>query len=294
MVRWYGRYYKYLALAALIVLVLAGCGSEPVQVPEAVGEPANPNIILATTTSTVDSGLLDELVPIFEQQTGYIVQVIAVGTGAALKMGERGDADVLLVHSPEAEQELVEAQAVVNYQLVMHNDFVLVGPESDQARVAGMEITGALQAISEHEQVFISRGDDSGTHKMELALWSKAGMVPEGSWYQESGSGMGQTLTIANDKEAYTLTDRATYLSLAKNLDLKILIEGDAALLNIYHVMAVNPQKYPQVNAEGAEAFIDFLLNPETQERIGDFRREEFGQALFYPDAGKAESELGL
>jgi tungstate transport system substrate-binding protein len=247
-------------------------------------------LILATTTSTQDSGLLDVLVPDFERKTGYKVKTIAVGTGAALAMGKKGDADVLLVHAPTSEMELVKSGDAVDRRLVMHNDFVIVGPASDRAHIAGTtDAVTALKKIADAQALFLSRGDNSGTHKKERALWKKAGVEPSGNWYQQSGQGMGATLKIASEKAAYTLTDRATYLHMRDNLDLKILVEKDPLLKNIYHVMVVNPQKHPGVNAQGATAFADYLTSPETQAIIGDYGKDQFGQPLFFPDAGKGE-----
>lgn len=282
-----------------LALVLTGCGTasttpnsfttQSSQTPT----PANPDIILATTTSTQDSGLLDVLVPSFEKKTGYKVKTIAVGTGAALTMGEKGEADVLLVHAPSSERKLVDNQTAINYTLVMHNDFVLVGPSSDPAKLKDKKTSlEALKAIAESQSIFVSRGDDSGTDKMEKTLWTKANLKPSGNWYQESGSGMGQTLTITSDKAGYTLTDRATFLSMQKNLKLEILLHGESALLNIYHVMQVNPEKFPKVNQDGAKAFVNFMTDPETQKLIGDFGKDKFGQSLFFPDAGKKMEDL--
>lgn len=251
-------------------------------------------VILATTTSTQDTGLLDVLIPIFEKQTGYRVKTIAVGTGQALALGEKGEADVLLVHAPESELPLVEKGVCINRRLVMHNDFIVVGPSSDPAHVRNLKsVVMTFQRIANSGSLFVSRGDDSGTHKMELKLWKAAGIAPTGSWYQQSGSGMGQTLNIASYKGGYTLTDRATYLALRKNLDLDILMQGDRVLLNIYHVMQVNPERFKAVNGPGGKAFVDFMVAPETQNLIGRFRLEEFGQPLFFPDADKQESDLG-
>lgn len=252
--------------------------------------PANPEVILATTTSTQDSGLLDVLVPDFEARTGYRVKVIAVGTGAALAMGGRGDADVLLVHAPAAEMELVRSGDAVDRRLVMHNDFVLVGPAGDPAGIQGMtDAAQALARIAQARALFVSRGDRSGTHQMELSLWQRAGLTPQGAWYQESGQGMGATLTIASEKGAYTLTDRATYLVMRDSLDLALLLEGDKALYNVYHVMVVNPAKHPGVNHQGATAFADYITTSEAQQVIGEYGRDRFGQPLFFPDAGKPE-----
>jgi tungstate transport system substrate-binding protein len=256
--------------------------------------PANRVVILATTTSTQDSGLLDVLVPMFESQTGYVVKTIAVGTGQALALGARGEADVLLCHAPEAEMELVASGAVTHRRLVMHNDFVVVGWADDPARVRGSKSAAeAFARIGTAQAVFVSRGDDSGTHKKEMQIWSKAGITPGGRWYQEAGAGMGQTLNITSEKRGYTLTDRATYLALRKYLGLEILVEGDPELLNVYHVMAVNPEKFKKVNEPGALAFVDFMVAPKTQEVIASFGIEDYGEPLFFADAGKREEDLG-
>jgi tungstate transport system substrate-binding protein len=250
-------------------------------------------LILATTTSTQDSGLLDVLVPAFQKASGYQVKTVAVGSGQALTMGQEGNADVLLVHSPAAEKEFMGGGYGVDRRLVMHNDFVVVGPASDPARVKGTKTAvDALKAIAAAQAPFVSRGDNSGTNALEIALWKKAKIAPQGGWYQESGQGMGATLTIASEKGAYTLTDRATYLAQRSNLDLAILLEGDPALLNIYHVISVNPVRWPAVNAAGATAFADFVTSPDGQALIGSFGLEQFGQPLFVPDAGKTDEEL--
>jgi tungstate transport system substrate-binding protein len=268
-------------------VLMAGALAMQVQIAGAV-EPAVKDLILSTTTSTVDSGLLDALIPIFEKKTGYLVKTIAVGTGQALAMGEKGEADVLLTHAPEAEKKLVDAGAVTNYQLVMHNDFIIVGPATDSAGIKGKASADAMKLIAAKESVFISRGDDSGTHKKELSLWKKAEVTPAGAkWYQESGQGMGATLLMASEKQGYTLTDRATYLAQKKNLKLEILSEGDKQLLNIYHVMQVSSEKFSKVNGAGAKAFVEFMVAPETQKMIEDFGKDKFGQSLFFPDAGK-------
>jgi tungstate transport system substrate-binding protein len=269
-------------LGALAILMAVGCGGG--------GE----EVILATTTSTYDSGLLDALVPDFEDQTDYEVKIIAVGTGQALAMGERGDADVLLVHAPSSELELVESGAAINRQLVMHNDFIIVGSEDDPAGIEGMtSAADAFTTIYESEATFISRGDDSGTHKKEKAIWEGAGLDPEGqSWYEQSGQGMGATLQIANQKGAYTLSDRGTYLAQSENLELVVLVEGDPVFFNVYHVMQVNPEKFDKVNDEGGAAFVDFMISDSVQDIIKDFGVDKFGQPLFIPDAGKDESEL--
>ncbi|MEJ5240594.1 MAG: substrate-binding domain-containing protein [Anaerolineales bacterium] len=271
--------------------MFSACASIPSRAP------SNPSVILATTTSTQDSGLLDVLVPLFEKQTGYQVQVVAVGTGAALKMGEEGNADVLLTHAPEAEKVLVKSGVVKDRFLVMHNDFVLVGPKTDPAGIKGLNVLDALKRIAETKSMFITRGDDSGTHKAELALWKKIGLDPatfSSEFYIASGQGMGATLTIASEKQAYTLTDRGTYLSMKHMFDLDILVEGDPSLLNVYHVMTVNPAKWPKVNYEGALAFAQFLVRDDAQKIIGSFGVDRFGAPLFFPDAGRDPSELGL
>jgi tungstate transport system substrate-binding protein len=252
-------------------------------------------IILATTTSTQDSGLLDVLVPAFESESGIVVKVIAVGTGQALQMGEEGNADVLLVHAPESEIVLIENGSAVERRLVMHNDFLLAGPPADPAGIRGLATAAeALAQIAAAGSTFVSRGDESGTHKKELSLWAASGQVPAGAWYLESGQGMGATLRVASERAGYTLTDRATYLSLRDTLALEPLVEGESGLLNIYHAMLVNPEKWPRVNAAGARAFLDFLTSDEGQTMIGEFGTAEFGQPLFFPDAGKLEAELGL
>ncbi|MFA7467465.1 MAG: substrate-binding domain-containing protein, partial [Desulfotomaculaceae bacterium] len=242
----------------------------------------------ATTTSTQDSGLLDVLVPMFEEQTGYRLQPIAVGTGAALEMGVKGDADVLLVHAPEAEKPLVDSGVGINYELVMHNDFVILGPNSDPAGIKETaSVEEAYKKIADSGATFVSRGDDSGTHKKELSLWKIAGLEPKGQqWYQEAGQGMGATINIANEKQGYTMSDRATYLALAKNVDMQIVNEGDEDLMNIYHVMNVNPEKFEgqKINAEGGKAFVDFMINKDTQKTIGKFGVDQYGSPLFFAD----------
>jgi len=253
------------------------------------------NIILSTTTSTQDSGLLDILIPIFEKKTGYFVKTIAVGSGQAMAMGQKGEADVLLVHSPAAEKKFVAEGFGINRRIIMHNDFVIVGPPEDPVKIKGIKSApGAFKKIASAHALFMSRGDNSGTHAKEKAIWSATGINPEKEkWYQQTGLGMGQTLNVAAEKKGYTLTDRGTYLALKKNLGLAILVEGDAILLNIYHVIEVNPAKWSKVNAAGAKAFADFMVSKETQEIIKTFGVDKFGSPLFFPDAGKKEEELG-
>ncbi|MCL6644000.1 MAG: substrate-binding domain-containing protein [Dehalococcoidia bacterium] len=281
-----------LGAAFALALIAAGCGGGG----EAAGGPAKigGSMILATTTSTQDSGLLDVLVPLFETQTGVQVKVIAVGSGAALAMARKGDADAVLSHSPAAEQELVERGDLVEGRLVMHNDFVLVGPKDDPAGVRGAgSIEEAMRRIAAAGG-FVSRGDNSGTHATELALWKAAGIDPAGvPRREETGQGMGATLNIADQRRAYTLTDRATYLALRDRLGLAVVFEGAGPLLNIYHVYVVNPEKHRGVKAAQARAWADFLVAPETQRVIAEFGKDRFGEPLFVPDAGKSVEDLG-
>jgi tungstate transport system substrate-binding protein len=252
-------------------------------------------IILATTTSTQDSGLLDVLLPIFEKKTGYFVKTIAVGSGQGMAMGQKGEADVLLVHSPEAEKKFIAEGYGINRRLIMHNDYIIVGSSEDQAKLKGTKSSSeSFKKIALAKVLFLSRGDNSGTHSKEKAIWKASGINPEGEkWYQQTGLGMGQTLNVAAEKKGYTLADRGTYLALKKNLNLDILVEGDAILLNIYHVIEVNPAKWAKVNAAGGKAFTDFMVSKETQGIIKTFGIDKFGSPLFFPDAGKKEEELG-
>jgi len=252
----------------------------------AAAPPTEKTLILATTTSTQDSGLLDELLPLFEKQSGFTVKTIAVGSGQALAMGRRGEADVLLVHSPQAEEALVAKGAGLNRRMVMHNDFVLVGPAADPAGLAGRRAPECFQRIAAAKATFMSRGDNSGTHAQEQKLWKAAGLAPEGqAWYQQTGQGMGQTLGIAAEKRAYTLSDRGTFLALRKKIGLAIVHEGDPSLRNVYHVIEVNPARFPRVNGAGARAFADFLVSKDVQKRIKEFGIATYGSPLFFPDA---------
>lgn len=245
------------------------------------------SLILATTTSTQDSGLLDVLVPLFEKKSGYTVKTIAVGTGQSLALGHRGEADVVLVHAPELELQYLAKGTLVNRRRVMHNDFVLVGPPADPAGIKGMKsAAGALKKIAERGALFLSRGDQSGTHDKEKSLWKAAGIAATGPWYIESGQGMGATLTIASEKGAYTLADRATYLAFKRRIQLVVLLEGDAALLNIYHVLEVSPARHPRVNAAGGKAFADFMLSAAAQEMIKTFGVGKYGEPLFFVGGG--------
>jgi len=278
---------RFAALAAVLLAVPA-LAAEPPKVT---------SVILATTTSTQDSGLLDALLPIFEKETGYAVKAVSVGSGQAMALGRRGEADVLLVHSPADEQKLVEEGFGVNRRLVMHNDFVLVGPKGDPAKVRGATSTAeAARRIAAAGALFVSRGDNSGTHAKERALWKAAGLDPAGQgWYQQTGLGMGETLNVASEKGGYSLADRGTLLARgrAAPLALEIRVEGEPLLLNVYHVIEVNPARWPRVNAAGARAFADFMVAPATQQLIGRFGVERFGTPLFTPDAGKKPESLG-
>ena len=261
-----------------------------------VGAAPQKHVILSTTTSTQDSGLLDKLIPLFEKKTGFFVKTIAVGSGQAMAMGQKGEADVLLVHSPAAEKKFVEEGYGINRWLVMHNDFVIVGPAEDPAKIKGLKsATEAFKKMAAAGSVFLSRGDKSGTHVKEMDIWKKAAIVPDAQkWYQQTGLGMGQTLNVANEKKMYTLADRGTYLALKKNLKLDILVEGDGVLLNIYHVIQVNPAKWPKVNADGGKAFAEFMVGKDVQDIIRTFGVDKYGSPLFFPDAGKKVEDLGL
>jgi tungstate transport system substrate-binding protein len=272
------------ALAVLLAVVAWG----PAQAQQK-------NIILSTTTSTQDSGLLDVLIPIFEKKTGYFVKTIAVGSGQAMAMGRKGEADVLLVHSPAAEKKFVAEGYGVNRRIIMHNDFIVVGPAEDPAKIKGTKAAvEAFKKIAASGSLFLSRSDKSGTHTKEMTIWKAAGINPEGKkWYQQTGLGMGQTLNVASEKKGYTLADRGTYLALKKRLGLDILTEGDAILLNVYHVIEVNPAKWPKVNAAGGRAFADFMVSKEVQDIVKTFGVDKFGSPLFFPDAGKKEEDVG-
>jgi tungstate transport system substrate-binding protein len=212
-----------------------------------------------------------------------------------MAMGQKGEADVLLVHSPAAEKKFVAEGYGFNRRIIMHNDFIVVGPSEDPAKIKGVKGTPEVfKKIASAGSLFLSRSDKSGTHSKEMAIWKEAGINPEGQkWYQQTGLGMGQTLNVTSEKKGYTLADRGTYLALKKNLSLDILVEGDAILLNIYHVIEVNPGKWPKVNAAGARAFADFMVSNEVQDMIKTFGVDKFGSPLFFPDAGKKEEELG-
>ncbi|NLH09509.1 MAG: extracellular solute-binding protein [Chloroflexi bacterium] len=280
----------------LVVLLLAACATPSNSTTQpAAEEPASEapaaeasdpgRLILSTTTSTADSGLLDYILPDFEEKTGIEVDVIAVGTGQALEMGRAGDADVVLVHSRAAEDQFVaEGHGTERYD-VMYNDFIIIGPPSDPAGISGMESAAeAFARIAETESIFVSRGDESGTHNKELAIWKEAGIEPSGDWYQSAGQGMGAVITIANEQQGYTLSDRATFVAFdAEGLELVILVEGDPILFNPYGVIPVNPETHPGVNYEAAQQFAEWITSLETQELIASF--EVNGMQLFIPDS---------
>ena len=273
--------------------LLAGCGATSVPAPEPTAAPTeapasgSARLILATTTSTDNSGLLDYILPDFETRFHANVEVIAVGTGQALKLGEDGNCDVVLVHARAKEDRFVADGFGVNRKDVMYNDFVIVGPSDDPAGIEGLtDAAESFGRIAAAQATFVSRGDDSGTHTKELAVWKKAGITPAGEWYVSAGQGMGAVLTMADEQRAYTLTDRGTYLARTlEGIDLSILVEGDPILFNPYGVIAVNPEKHPTANYALAMQFIGWLTSVDTQEKIGEFGQDKFGQPLFVPDS---------
>lgn len=280
-----------------IAIAAVACGGQPATVSaptaSAPRQPARPELLLATTTSTQDSGLLDVLIPDFEKKTGYKVKTTAVGTGAALALGAKGDADVLLVHAPSAELDYMTGGSGDRRLLVMHNDFILIGPPADPAQIRGKKLPDALRAIASAQAPFISRGDNSGTDILEKSLWKQVGITPQKPWYVEAATGMGQTLTIASEKRAYTVSDRATYLARRSDVALDILVDKDPPLINIYHVITVNAARFPRVNRAGADAFADYMVAKDTQDLIAKVGVDKFGQPLFFPDAGKREEDVG-
>ena|SRR5689334_17158574 len=278
---------RRLVFVALVIIALGFA-------PESI-YPEQRTVILSTTTSTQDSGLLDVLVPLFEKQTGYSVKTISVGTGQALALAAKGEADVALVHAPTLEKNYVANGKLLHRRLVMYNDFVIIGPKDDPARARSVKnAIDALKAIAQAKATFVSRGDNSGTHRLEKSLWKSAAIEPKGTWYIETGQGMGATLGIANERNAYTITDRGTYLAYGKRINLAIIIEGDRPLLNIYSVLEVNPANGPRVNVAGGKAFADFMVAPQTQNVIRNFGVEKFGRSFFVPVAGKKEADLGV
>ncbi len=275
---------RYFVLAAVIVLAVIGLGL----FISMDGSETQSVIMLATTTSTDDSGLLKELLPIFEQESGYEVQVIAVGTGQAMKIGRMGDADILMVHARELENQFVNDGYGTERYSLMYNDFVLLGPVTDPAQVKSTEtIKEALQAIESNKAMFASRGDESGTHLKEESLWDEAEIDVSGTdWYKSLGQGMGETLITANEMQTYTIADRGTYLSMKHNLpNLEIVFEGDESLFNPYGIIPVNPDRFDRINHEGAKEMVEFFVREDIQEKIGEFGKDEYGQPLFFPDA---------
>ncbi|PSW06210.1 substrate-binding domain-containing protein [Photobacterium lipolyticum] len=244
----------------------------------------NKTIRLATTTSTYHSGLLDHLLPEFKKDTGYSVEVLAAGTGKSLRMGENGDVDLVMTHAPKAEAKFVDNGFGVLPRKLMHNDFVVVGPDSDPAKIAGgKDVVIALTSIASYNATFVSRGDDSGTHKKELNLWAQTTIEPDFGGYKAVGQGMGPTLNMASELQAYTMTDRGTWLAYQNKLDLKIMVEGDKRLFNPYQVILVNPSRYPDINYQGAKTFSDWLVNPKAQSMINNYKRHN--EQLFVADA---------
>ena len=274
-------YLLLVTAAVLVLLAPAGAQAPPT------------TVILSTTTSTQDSGLLDVLVPMFERTSGFTLKTISVGTGQALALAARGEADVTLAHAPSLEKTYVADGKMTNRRLVMYNDCVVIGPEDDGAKIRGEKSAlAAFRKIAAAGSRFVSRGDKSGTHVLEQSLWKDAGVTPSGGWYIESGQGMGATLGIADDRRAYTLTDRATLLAFGKRVRLPIMVEGDRPLLNVYSVMEVNPANGPRVNVAGGQAFAEFMLAPQTQAVIKTFGVDKYGQALFVPIAGKKDEDF--
>jgi len=291
---------KVLLLLLLAVFLVTGCAAAGLEesAPEPQEESENQKgentqaekndpIILSTTTSTENSGLLAYILPDFTEKRGIEVKVVAVGTGKALQMGRDGEADVLLVHAKPAEELFVEEGHSLERFDVMYNDFVIIGPEADPAglKASGDNVAESFSKLYENQAAFVSRGDDSGTHKKEKSLWQEADLIPEGDMYISAGKGMGDVIQMADELQAYTMSDRATYLAMSQGIDLKVLVEGDPVLFNQYGVMAVNPDKNDQINNEGAKAFIEWLLSSETQEMISGFGVEKYGQPLFIPNA---------
>lgn len=275
-----------MCVSALLMTMLMGASCNNDDKKTEIKSEDRKELILATTTSTQDTGLLDEWIPMFEEDNAYSTKVIAVGSGAAMEMARKGEADVLLVHSPKEEEKLVAEGYGIERAKVMHNDFIIVGPPSDPAGIKDMtSATDAFKKTAESQSTFISRGDNSGTHSKEKAIWAAAGIIPSGDWYVESGKGIADTLRIANEKNAYTLADRGTYLALQKELDLIIMVEGDPLLFNNYSVIVVNPEKWPGTEVDGARAFAAFVVSPEAQDFLNEFGVDKYGQQLFYPDA---------
>lgn len=275
-------------ICIMLLLTLTGCKqAEPKAQTQAI---SGGSIILSTTTSTRDSGLLDYILPVFTQETGIEVKVVAVGSGKAIQMGVDGEADVLLVHAKSSEEQFIkDGHGLARYD-VMYNDFVVLGPQDDPAGIeagAKGDVIAAFKILNGAGAPFLSRGDDSGTDKKEKIIWKEAGIEPKGDWYLSTGKGMGDVIMMADEMAGYTIADRATYLAMRDKIGLKIVLEKDKGLLNQYGVIAVDPQKNDLINGEGAKAFVDWILSEKTQSLIGKFGVEAYGQALFTPNAGK-------
>jgi tungstate transport system substrate-binding protein len=260
----------------------------------ATAQPVNPKeIVILTTTTTQDSGILRILTDAFAKRSGLTVKAIVAGSGDILKQGARGEGDVLVTHSPDAEKAWMAEGNGTSRRLVMYNDFVIIGPEVDPAKIRGLKASDALRRIADAKAPFVSRGDQSGTHVRELAMWKRAGIEPKGqSWYRETGQGQGLTMDVASQFQGYAFTDRGTYLVHAKRIGLPILVENDPALYNIYHVMPVNPAKFPKVNASAGKDFADWVVSSEGQNVIAEFGKAQYGRSLFVPAAGMSEQEL--
>ncbi len=279
---------KHIAFALLVLVILFVTACAPPTGLDASAAPADEGeLVLATTTSTYDSGLLDAILPDFENKTGYKVSVLAVGTGQALALGAAGDADVLLVHAREREDQFVADGNAPYRRDVMYNDFVIIGPADDPAGIKGMKTAAdAFAQLAKPQSLFVSRGDDSGTHIKEQKIWQMAGIEPGGDWYQSAGQGMGAVLNIANEQQAYTMSDRSTYLArLAEGLELVIMVEEDPSLFNPYGVLPINPELATGINADGALAFVDWITSEGAQTLIAEFGIETYGKPLFFPNA---------
>jgi tungstate transport system substrate-binding protein len=275
---------KILALICILVVVFPSA----VRAQGALGD-----VVILTTTTTQDSGILKHLTEAFEKATGWRTKAIVAGSGDILKQGARGEGDVVLTHSPAAEKEWMKEGYATSRRLVMYNDFIIIGPPNDPAQTKGLSAAEALKRIAEKHAAFVSRGDQSGTHVRELAMWKRAGVDPKGQpWYRETGQGQGLTMEVASQQQAYAFTDRGTYLVHERRLGMAILVENDPVLFNIYHVMPVDPQKFPKVNGKGGQAFADFLVSPDGQQVIGAFGKEQYGRSLFIPAADKKEEDL--
>ncbi|OEH84947.1 tungsten ABC transporter substrate-binding protein [Desulfuribacillus stibiiarsenatis] len=264
-----------LLIILLSVFSFSGCSTKGSQ-------QANQELILATTTSTSDTGLLDVLIPVFKEKTGIVVKVISVGTGQALELGKNGDCDVILVHARASEDQFVLEEFGVNRRDVMYNDFVIIGPKNDPAGIKGKAIDEAFRLLNQGKSKFISRGDESGTHKKEVSVWESVGIEPKGNWYLSIGKGMGDSINMANEVLGYTLTDRGTFIKMESEMDIEILIEGDRTLLNPYGIISISPDKHAHANYDGAEAFAEFITSQEGKDIINGFQLE--GKQLFFTE----------